>query len=186
MSQFTPDQPKEAADVPWFEDVSADQGWQGQTTKKSVEALKSEITQAFGRLGGMVTGFVKGTFQINGKRRDGYRITYMMESRNGGMIPGHMDVAALPVRPAKDARTNEDAKREKSLKMMLYMLREALNGQWFLQQMSPGFAALMPFLLAPGRKETITELWNQSGMLNNLLPAGQVDEFIDGEVKEVK
>lgn len=54
MTNFIPDQPKKAADVPYFDDVSSDAGWQGQATTKSIETLKSEIVQAVCRLGGLV------------------------------------------------------------------------------------------------------------------------------------
>ena len=60
MSNFIPDQPKKAVDVPFYDDVSSEGGWQGQSTTKSIDTLKSEIVQAVSRLGGLVVGFQKG------------------------------------------------------------------------------------------------------------------------------
>jgi len=185
MSNFIPDQPKQAADVPWFDDVSSDAGWQGQTTTKSVETLKSEIVQAVSRLGGMVTGFQKGTFQIGEKKREGFRMTYTIETGDGKLIPGRMDIAALPVKNTYSARSSYEKRAEKSLKMALYMLRNSIDGLWFLQQLSPGYAPLMPFMLSGSGDLTVSQLWSESALMTNLLPPGESD-FIDGEAREVK
>ena len=57
MTNFIPEQPKTSKQVPYFDDVTSEDGWVGQTTGKSTESLKSIITQAISRLGGLVTGF---------------------------------------------------------------------------------------------------------------------------------
>lgn len=183
MNGFIPDQPKQAQDVPYFDDVTSDAGWQGQTTTKSIEALKSEITSAVSRLGGMVVGFQKGTFMTGEIRREGFRIHYTIEAPDGKLVPGRLDVAALPVKDVWRARHSTDRRREQSLKMSLYMLRDAINGLWFLQQLSPGYAPLMPFMLAD-KERTISQLWSESAAMSNLLPPGE--EFVEGEVKIVR
>jgi hypothetical protein len=63
------------------------------------------------------------------------------------------------------------------------MLRNSFDGLWFLQQLSPGFAPLMPFMLADGNM-TVSQLWSESSMMSNLLPPGEGD-FVEGQVKEV-
>ncbi|KKT30339.1 MAG: hypothetical protein UW18_C0018G0017, partial [Microgenomates group bacterium GW2011_GWF1_44_10] len=96
---FIPEQTKTAASVPYFEDVSSDAGWQGQTTNKTIATLKSEITASISRLGGMIVGFQKGIFNTDDKSRDGFRIHYTIETPDGKLIPGRIDIAALPTRP---------------------------------------------------------------------------------------
>ena len=161
MNNFIPEQPKKAFEVPYFDDVTSDAGWQGHSTTKSIETLKSEIVQAVSRLGGMVTGFQKGKFMIGTQERNGFRVLYTIESGDGQMVPGRIDIASLPVRRSTmDRRQSSYEKRcENSLKMALYMLRNGFDGLWFLQQLSPGFAPLMPFMLIKGDL-TVSQLWS--------------------------
>jgi len=179
MTNFIPDPPKNVESVPNYEDVTSAQGWQGQTTTKSIETLKSEISQAISRLGGMVTGFQKGKFQVGEQERQGYRVTYSIDDSNGHMIPGRIDIAALPVR--RNPYGSYESRCEKSLKMALFMLRDSFDGLWFLQKLSPGFAPLMPFMLSGQGDMTISQLWSESAVMKNLLPPGDND-FIEGEV----
>lgn len=65
--------------------------------------------------------------------------------------------------------------------MALYMIRMFLDGNWFAQQLSPGYSALMPFMIGPGSK-TISELWAESAVMKNLLPPLS-GEFEEGEYK---
>jgi len=182
---FIPEQPKALTNVPYFEDVSGDSGWQGQTTGKSVETLKSEITSAISRLGGMVVGFQKGVFQIEEIQREGFRVHYTIEAPDGKLIRGRWGIAALPIKKYRRSFRGTDRRQEQSLKMALYMLRDAINGLWFLQQLSPGYAPLMPFMLAD-KEHTISELWSKSPVMSRLLPPGEDSDFIEGEVKEIK
>lgn len=187
---FIPDQPKSAQSVPYFEDVSAQDGWQGQTTQKSVETLKSEITSAVSRLGGMVVGFQKGTFRLDEKDRMGFRVHYTVEALDGKLIPGKIEIAALPVKESvrfrRGGSTSKERRQEQSLKMSLFMFRDALNGLWFLQQLSPGYAPLMPFILGNKEGQTISQLWSESSVMSRLLPPGADGDFIEGDVREVK
>jgi hypothetical protein len=66
--------------------------------------------------------------------------------------------------------------------MSLYMLRTALDGTWFLQQLSPGYAPLMPWMLVDG-EHTITQLWQESSIMRNLLPPGETDFVVEGQFK---
>jgi hypothetical protein len=177
---FIPDQSKHSVqEVPFYDDVTAEAGWQGQSTSKSIETLKAEIMTALGRLGGLVTGFQRGSYVIGDKKREGFQIHYVVETPDGAMHRGRLDVAALPVRDNYSYRRSVDSRKEKSLKMALYMLRKALNGTWFLQQLSPGYAPLMPWMLAKGDK-TVTQLWSESVFVSNLLPSGE--EFVDAKI----
>lgn len=182
MSNFIPEQPKAVENVPFYEDVTSAQGWQGQTTTKSMETLKSEITMAISRLGGMVASFQKGTFMVGTQERLGFRVCYSIETPDGQFMPGRIDVAALPVR--KFPANSYGGRCEKSLKMALYMLRNSFDGMWFLQQLSPGFAPLMPFMLSGQKDLTVSQLWSETALMQNLLPPGDAD-FIDGEAKQI-
>jgi hypothetical protein len=73
--------------------------------------------------------------------------------------------------------------REQSLRMSLYMLHIALAGTWFLQQLSPGYAALMPWMLVDGNK-TISQAWGESAIMQNLLPPPESD-FVEAEYRQV-
>ena len=181
---FIPQQPRDAKDVPYFDDVTAEGGWQGHSTGKSIETLKSEASAALGRLGGLVTGFQRGMFEIDDKKREGFRISYVIERPDGSMTRGRLDVAALPVRDIQRLRRSYEARMNKSLKMALYMLRNALDGAWFLQQLSPGYAPLMPWMLDEQTSKTITQLWSESTTMSNLLPPGSSD-FVEGEFEDV-
>ncbi len=181
---FIPETPAESKRVPYYEDATKSDGWQGQATDKTIKALQSEITQSISRLGGLVTGYQRGMFQSEEGERDGFRIHYAVEAADGRQVAGRIDIAALPIDPNINwNRADKNKHKEASLKMALYMLRVALDGTWFLQQLSPGYSALVPFMIGPGKK-TISELWAESSVMNNLLPQGD-EEFVDGEAKEL-
>lgn len=182
---FIPEQPqREAQEVPYFDDVAADGGWQGHSTGKSMETLKAEIVAAIGRLGGLVSSFQRGVFTIGNQKREGFQVHYVVERPDGAMFRGRIDVAALPVEEDYRRRRSYDTRREKSLKMALYMLRTGLDGTWFLQQLSPGYAPLMPWMLTnEGGDKTITQLWSESALMSNLLPPSDSD-FVEGEFEE--
>jgi hypothetical protein len=65
--------------------------------------------------------------------------------------------------------------------MALYMIRKALEGTWFLQKLSPGYAPLMPWMLT-AKGKTIIQVWSEQVFLENLLPSGE--EFVEGEIVE--
>lgn len=174
--QFVPEQEKKALAVPYFEEAARSDGWQGHTTTKSIERLKSEVTESITRLGGFVSGFMGGAFKIENQVRHGFQIHYSITGADGRFVPGRLDIAALPV---KDKWS--DDKRQKSLRMALYMLKIGLDGMWFFQQLSPGYAPLMPWMLASPDGKTVSQLWAESSVMNNLLPPGDAD-FIEAEV----
>ena len=177
MFDFRPEE-KKVTKVPFFEDAKSNDGWQGQATTKVINKLQSEISQAIVRLGGIPSNFQRGLFMTENQEREGYQIHYSIQAPNGQFVPGRMDIAALPIRD----RHNRDHK-EKSLRMALYMLRVALDGMWLLQQLSPGYAALMPWMLTEQGK-TVSQLWAESPIMSRLLPPGEID-FIEAEIKEV-
>jgi hypothetical protein len=120
------------------------------------------VGDAIGRLGGFVRFFQQGMFQVGSAERAGFQLHYTVEGR-----PARLDIAALP--------TRSKSNREKSLKMALYMLRDGLDGMWFFQQLSPGFAPLMPFMIADKEGHTVSQLWAQSSAMSRLLPPPSSD-----------
>jgi len=170
---FIPETPKDQiSDVPYFDDVSGDAGWQGQSTGKSIDALKAEVIAAISRLGGAVSTFQKGTYKVGNHDREGYQIVYAIESPGGKMTLGRIDVAALPVKTNYRKSKSLATRKEKSLKMALYVLAIALNGTWYLQQLSPGYSALIPWMLEGNKQsgKTIAQLWAGQMNTNLLLP----------------
>jgi hypothetical protein len=193
--EFIPEQESKALAVPYFDEVTAEGGWRGMSTGKSIETLKSEITQAISRLGGVVAGFVFGKMVTpEGVERGGYQIHYAIEAKGGKMVPGRFDFAALPVRQkSRRSRAGSlERQKEKSLKMGLFMARDALVGLWFLQVLSPGFAPLMPWMIVGSGKNarTLTQLWSESPVMKQLLPPDgsefeKDDDAVEGSFKEV-
>jgi hypothetical protein len=190
--EFIPEQESKALVVPYFDEVTAEGGWRGMSTGKSMETLKSEVTQAIARLGGVVSGFVFGkVVPIKGEtgpEREGYQIHYAVESDGGKMVPGRFDFAALPVRrKSRRSRSGSiERQKEKSLKMGLFMARDALTGLWFLQVLSPGFAPLMPWMIVGSGKNpsTLTQLWSESPVMKQLMPPDGSEFEEDGETVE--
>jgi hypothetical protein len=180
---FVPDTTKKDKIKTYFEDATSKDGWQGQATTLSVDVLKTKVKNAIDRLGGIVTNFQKGTFMIDDEKRDGFQILYHIEADNGVIIPGRIDIAALPIRISFRTKPTEGKRREQSLKMALYMLEIALCGTRFLEELSPGYATLMPFTLADENK-TIAQLWTEK-RIGYLLTAGE-GEFVEGEFTQMK
>ena len=169
---FTPDQ-KEVQKVPYFEDTKREDGWQGHTTTKNINALKREVEKALMLLGGIVAGFQQGKFIIDGQERQGFQVHYAVAG-----MPARLDIAALPVRDSWN-----DKKKEQSLKMSLYMLALGLNGAWLMKQLVPGLNPLIPMMLTDEGK-TISQLWSEGSSMGKLLPAPDSDfEIIDVEAK---
>lgn len=210
MMEFIPKQSEVSYDVPFYDEVTADAGWRGHSTSKSMDTLKAEITQAVARLGGMVVGFQRGDYRTkmgNGTYidRPGIQVHYAIEGapdkkNRRALFPGRLDVAALPVREPKRRSGYRDTKVrriEQTMKMALYMTRDALDGLWFLRTLSPGFAPLMPWMLseADPNSPTISQLWSESSVMKQLAPPegsewkseGDEDEesdTVDGEFRE--
>lgn len=168
---FVPDQ-QDHKEIVFFEDARKEDGWQGHTTTKSIDRLKAEITDAVARLGGFVAGFQKGKFLVDNRERDGFQVFYSL-----GGKPSRVDIAALPVKDKWDTK-----KRDKSLRMALFMLREGFDGMWLMQQLIPGYAPLVMFMLNRDGK-TISQLWAEQPAIGKLLPPPEAD-FIEAEVTE--
>lgn len=165
---FTPDKPAEAQTiVPLFENARASDGWEGHNSKKTADKLRDEMITALNRLGASIVKVQTGTFTIDRRSRAGVILDFTMSG-----APGQISLAALPVR-----NTNN---RLRSMKMLYYVARDVFKGMWLLQQLAPGTAALLPFLLANGN-QTLSEVWAERTSLGLLLPPGNA-EFVEGEI----
>ena len=180
---FIPDKQDHQVEVPFFEEASKSEGWVGYTTTKTVEQLQAEITLAMSRLGGMVTGIQAGIFENENnpeKNRLGYVFYFNIAMPGENLHQGKIEVAALPL------RSSSFDKEQKTRKMALYMFREYLHGQWFIQRLSPGLFPLLPFMLGDG-KNTISQMFSISQQLPALpdrIPEGG-QESIEGTFKEI-
>lgn len=169
--------------VPFYEDATAQNGWQGQSTGKTIETLKSDIISSFGKLGGLVTGFEKGSYG----NRTGFRVHYVIETPEGKHIPGYMSVAALPLKPSvrhyhyRNRVDPEATRLDKSLRMALFNVAECLAAMWKLQRLSPGFAPLMPFMIVGKGHMNLTEMYSTGSALKALMPPS--DDFVANGVK---
>lgn len=173
---FIPDQPEKQEAAPYFEDVTKQSGWVGFSTTKSISTLISEVTVALGRLGGVLTDIQSGTFldDLN-RKRPGYSISYFYRTPDGKQLTGRIEVEGLPMR-------NVSPNKEKQVRqMVLFMLRDALEGYWYMQRMSPGFMGLIPFMLT---EQNIT--FSQRFMQSLSLPAPKENDFVEGEIAEME
>lgn len=182
--EFIPENDKgPISDVPFYGEARSSDGWQGQSTTRSFGALKSELSQAFTRLGGVIHSIQRGTYKIGDFDRAGAQIHYSIEGPNGQMVYGRMDVAALPVHnPKQSSRRREilSKRNEASLSMALYNVIEALKTQWVLKQLNPSYIPLMPWLLADNDR-TISQAYTELGLGTKRLPAP--DGIVDGDFR---
>lgn len=189
--KFIPEETNEASEpIIFFEDARAEDGWAGQSTDKSYDRLKGEIMNEINRLKGTVTRWMRGMYEIHGHERPGIQIHYEVAGPNG-IFQGRFDVAPLPRHPPfggkKNHRSYESTmtnRQEESLRMALFNVSLALRSMRILQELSPGFAALMPWLLADG-DQTISEIWS-GGLGAKALPSPEDGEVIDVPFREVK
>lgn len=191
--EFIPDDHEpEALDIPYVDELRKVDGWRGHTTTKSYETLKTDVTNAISKLGGVVHSIQRGAFKINNIERPGVVVHYTLEGPDGKMAYGRFDMAGPPFKTVthvgehtKTHREQTRARRDQSVRVGLYNVVEALKSQWVLKQLNPAYAPLMPWLLADG-KNTITERFTAAGVGNIQLPEPKNDEddVITGEFTE--
>ena len=190
MVKFMPDNENKKDDVPYLDNARSDEGWQGHTTKESVGSLKAQILIEIGRLGGTVVRWMRGTYDIDGEQRPGVQIVYRIVRPFSDSFEGRIDVAGLPWKKPYGGKKYREGyqsavenKRRQSLTMALYNVRAALKAMRVLQILSPGYAALVPWLLKPGTDKTLGELW---GIGSKSLPAPNQDgDIVDSDYEVV-
>ncbi len=170
---FIPEEEMQEQEVPYFQNARAVEGWVGYTTGKSIKVLQKEIREAMERLGGLVTGFKSGTFTTQERKRDGYQIHFVMEVVGDDVKKGRLEIAALPVKPKHNWEEPKKTYREQALRMALFMLRNYLNGLWYIKQLSPGYATLMPFIIDSKTGKTFSQLWGEGVDISHQLTSGE-------------
>jgi hypothetical protein len=183
FNQFTPDQ-DQVISVPFFDDVSASNGWEGQATGKSIDQLQAEISANMSRLNCMVTGILAGKFGD----RHGFQIHFAIRLPHGGMAPSRLDISCLPIDPKRKTRQRnrypmrpkDDPRIEGTRKMALYMINKALKGMFFFSVLAPGYVPFMSMMLDK-KGNTLGSVWIEQGKLAALMPPKE-DKFEDGEI----
>lgn len=178
FSSFKPEKDPEFK-VPYFDDVSAADGWEGHTTSKSIDTLCSEISANMSRLNCIVTGILPGTFGD----RYGFRVHFAIRSGSGNMNASQMDIACLPLKPSTRRRNRgygPDPRIEQTKKMGLFMLNKALKGLWFMSALVPGYIPFMSLMLNKGGS-TLGQMWIEHGNFKALQAPPETD-FAEGEV----
>jgi len=189
--KFVPDENGQDYDTPFFDKVSSKDGWKGQSTDKSVETLRAEISAEIGRMHGTMTGWLRGEYEMpGGLRRPGVEIKYQVVTEDGAAYEGRIAIACLPYEPSEgrsdSARLNR-TRAEKSLRMGLFNVRDSLQSSRIMEILSPGYSALMPWLLVGGDDRTVSEMWAEHGMGQKALPVPDDDgDIVEAEVREVE
>jgi hypothetical protein len=173
-----------------FDEVSSKDGWKGHSTDKSIETLRAEISAEIGRMHGTMTGWMRGEYETeNGGRRPGVEVKYRVVTENGQAFEGRIAIATLPYEVSEGRADSDKINRrraDKSLRMGLFNVRDALQSSRIMEVLSPGYAALMPWLIVGGGDKTVSELWAEHGLGQKALPVPDEDgEIVDAEVREV-
>ncbi len=184
---FKPNTENKQATVPYFDEVQAVGGWEGQATGKRMDDLLSELSAAMSKLNGLIINVTEGTYGD----RYGFQIHFSIKTETGRMLPGRLDIACLPLKPTTRRRSYRhteplDPRIERTKKMALYMVIKAIKGMWFMEQLSPGFFTLMPAMLN-NKGQTLGQLWHTNAGLQALLPPPKTafeEDVVEGEVQE--
>lgn len=189
--EFTPyDEDGPTLDVPYFNEARKEDGWQGHTTNRSYDSLKRDVTNAIAALGGMVNSIQRGQYSIAGLDREGIVIHYTLEGKDGQMVKGRIDVAALPYEEPYNGNKSHsrykeaaETRKDQTVRMALYNVVEALKAQWALKQLNPSYVPLIPFVLADSESgRTLSQLYLGEGYTRKMLPPGDAGESaIEGQ-----
>ncbi len=189
--KFIPDEQSNQEDaLPRYDEVRAEDGWQGMSTGKSLETLRAEISAEIGLMDGTMTGWLRGDYKMpDGQVRAGVEIRYQIVAGDGQIFKGKMAVAALPYEVSEGRADSDRLNRnraKKSLRMGLFNIRASLRAARILELLSPGYAGLMPWLLANQEDDrTISEMWSEEGIGSKALPPPSDGDIVDAESREV-
>ena len=121
MFVFTPDIQDNTIDIPFFENARADfapyYAVRKTTTLKSAE---SQVAEELAKLGGYVTGFHRGIYQIDAMERYGYEIRFM----HGG-TSGIIRIAGLPIHSKTEKKI--ELLKEKRTSLINHCVTKGLN-----------------------------------------------------------
>lgn len=186
FNNFIPDDDQQEEEIPFLEHLTADDGWQGHSSRRSIEALKADVRQEIGRLQGTVTRFITGEVEIDGHKRPAVQIIYTVIRGDGRVFEGRIDLAGPPFQEPYGGKRSHSGykasyrnKWDQSLRICLINAHAALKSMRIMQKLSPGYAALIPWMLVDDTGQTISSVW---GLGAPALPA-PMDENDDGIVE---
>lgn len=180
--KFEPEGTQKSTEAPYFEDISSDMGFRGQRTRKSLEKLQSEVTNAISNLGGYLLNVQRGKFiDDKGRGRFGYVFLFSMPGPGGnGQVMAEIKVAAFPL------RKYSEEKELQAKAMALYVLRDWLISLFNFQKLTPTpVVTLIPFMLDKNG-ETLSDAWISGKITPGLLltdpgkiPESGMEDVID-------
>ena len=153
--------------IPYIEDARSDYA-PYYSSSVSVQSAQAAVAVELGKLGGILTAFVAGVFDLSPKRY-GYEIRFLFAGR-----PGVIRVAGLPIK-AKET----DAKLKQVRVQALLVVRDWLKSSVTSAIFAPNSNILYQHLLVD-QNQTIADLLVKSGQL--YLPSGDV---VEGEFEIV-
>lgn len=168
---FVPTGDDSVTTVPYIEEARADFAPYYSVFKQSegkirdeLDRAKQEVTAEMAKLGGAIVGFQQGYFNIGNKKRHGYRILFFY-----GGARGMIRVAGLPIRGSETKRMVNSV-----LAQALFNVRDWLKAAVTNRIFSPGFNALVPFMLVDGHR-TVTDYLIETGNLPQLNAPGEYE-----------
>lgn len=188
MPKFFPEdvvETKQMPQVPYFREAKAKDGWRGIGTDKSIETLMSEVKTEIARLGGEVTSITKGRFDTK-PERFGFLVKFDW-IKDQHIFPGQIEIAALPVEKPKymnqKTRKGYNTRLDKTLRMVLYMLREYIAYGRLIGLMDLDHIPLVPWLIPDG-KFTVSQIFNSGG--HPQLTEPKEEDVEEGHFREVE
>lgn len=173
MYEFIPLEQKSAqADlrVPFFENARADYAPYYQNKTWSISKAKAAVQTEFGKLGAAILEWEEGDFIINGQRRRGYKLHFVLQGAKGRMV-----VAGLPMEKAKT-----EGKLTRARIQSLLNVRDWIKAAVTAQIFSPGENPLIPHLILKSGKTLAERITESAG-----LPELDSGDIVDGEVLQV-
>jgi hypothetical protein len=122
----------------------------GYSTEKTESELLAEISQELALMDGYVTSSQRGSDNVNGQKRHGYNIEFMLYGK-----PAKMTLLSYPF--------SSESKRTQALRHVLYVAREHLKWMrmmYVMTQTNP----LLPYMIADGEGRTAMEVMQQRAM----------------------
>lgn len=167
MFTFTPEkvEDKKVLSIPFFEDARANFAPYYDNRSVSEEKAKSQVSEELAKLGGFVVAFNRGSFDVDGAERLGYKIDFSF-----GGVPGVIMAAGLPSR----LKRSPDLNKSKLIRTQaLLNVRDWLKAAVTLQIFSSNTSPLLPHLLLPDGKTTLAEYIVTQGRLPMLGKGGE-------------
>lgn len=167
--KFTPDKPASASvPVPYIEDARKDWAPYYSSTK-TVEAAKMEVIDRLDQLGAGILVFQPGSYEIDGKKRLGFAISFTLNVQPFNGAPGEIRIAGLPIRTPSLAK--ERQVRVQALLIVADWLKSAVTARVF----NPDAHPLVPYLLVPSKDGTALTVSQAVAQIVNRPPTAELE-----------